>query len=103
MNEKEMGGTVADKLIKTLTVNGEEGKMAMRSERGENSIIQVHQCLTQRKNKTQKEKEMLNGSPLGKTNDGRRVSKSSRFFTLKQGLQTFCCRRKKKKKEEKEI
>ncbi|KAK6640615.1 hypothetical protein RUM44_012311 [Polyplax serrata] len=45
-----------------------------RSERCENTIIQVHQCLSQRKTKIQKEKDVVSGSPILKTNDGRRCS-----------------------------
>lgn len=75
MSEKEMVGTVPDKLLKTLNVNGKDVKMSGgRSERCENTIIQVHQCLSQRKTKIQKEKDVVSGSPILKTNDGRRVS-----------------------------
>ncbi|KAK6636483.1 hypothetical protein RUM43_010144 [Polyplax serrata] len=75
MSEKEMVGTVPDKLLKTLNVNGKDGKMSGgRSERSENTIIQVHQCLSQRKTKIQKEKDVVSGSPILKTNDGRRIA-----------------------------
>lgn len=77
------GGTITEKLLKTLTSNSEDGKMSLKSERPDNNLIQIHQNLIQRKNnnnKIHREKDTSGGnggSPLGKgNNDGRRVSAS---------------------------
>ena len=69
-NVKNVSGTVTAKVTKSVTLNGDECKMTVGGERDDN-IVLVHQ--NQRKSKVQKEKEGTNGSPLGKTSDGRRV------------------------------
>lgn len=69
-NVKHVSGTVTTKVTKPVTLNGDECKMTVGGERDDN-IVLVHQ--NQRKSKVQKEKEGTNGSPLGKTSDGRRV------------------------------